>query len=226
MDGNFPISGIEYKLVGKRIFLLTSQRPLRVLSSAVMGNELKVARHILNYTVDTNYDCSHPLEKLINVRNNLSLEDDVVGMMTAVWVEDTALDFQKIDELAVAAFCTAGVSNRAAAGLSLEVISKNYKPGTINSIVLIDGNLTPAAMVNSVITATEAKVRALYEYGLRLDDGKIVTGTTSDAITIACTGNGAEIKYAGTATPLGFLIGKTVYNAVQAGLDKYFKKKK
>ena len=34
-------------------------------------------------------------------------------------------------------------------------------PGTINTIVVIEGSLTDAAMVNAVITATEAKAAAL-----------------------------------------------------------------
>ncbi|MDD4369390.1 MAG: adenosylcobinamide amidohydrolase [Oscillospiraceae bacterium] len=57
-------------------------------------------------------------------------------------------------------------------------------------MVLVDGNLTGAAMVNAVITATEAKTRAIFQAGVRLPDGDMATGTTTDAIVIACTGRG------------------------------------
>ncbi|KIL40528.1 hypothetical protein SD70_13310, partial [Gordoniibacillus kamchatkensis] len=40
------------------------------------------------------------------------------------------------------------------------------------------------------------------------------TGTTTDAVLVAATGRGPLHRYAGTATEVGYLIGRTVYDAV------------
>jgi len=49
----------------------------------------------------------------------------------------------------------------------------------------------------------------------------MATGTTTDAIVIACTGRGRLLPYAGAATDLGFLVGRTVYRAVAQGIRDY-----
>ncbi|MGQ9557905.1 MAG: adenosylcobinamide amidohydrolase [Desulfurispora sp.] len=99
-----------------------------------------------------------------------------------------------------------------------------YSPGTINLIVLVDGNLSRPAMVNAVITATEAKVLALQQAGLRLPDGRPATGTTTDALVIACTGRGPLLPYAGAATTVGRMIGQAVHRAVEEGIAIYQEK--
>jgi len=87
--------------------------------------------------------------------------------------------------------------------------------GTINLILLIDGCLTRAALVNAVITTTEAKTLALNEGGTRTREGSPATGTSTAAIVIACTGRGEPLCYAGTATEVGWLIGRAVRGVVQ-----------
>lgn len=96
-----------------------------------------------------------------------------------------------------------------------------YCPGTINIIVLVDGHLSRPAMVNAVITATEAKALAVQQAGLRLPDGRPATGTTTDALVIACTGRGPLLPYAGAATTVGCMIGRAVYRAVEEGIAIY-----
>jgi adenosylcobinamide amidohydrolase len=86
----------------------------------------------------------------------------------------------------------------------------------------IDGRLTPAAMVNAVQTAVEAKAAALADLGITdPENGLIATGTTTDAIVLAVSQSGrynAEHVYAGTATDLGGAIGRLVYSAVTGSL--------
>ena len=101
-----------------------------------------------------------------------------------------------------------------------------FRPGTINIILLVDGTLTPAAMVNAVLTATEAKTRALFELGVRCPDGGPATGTTSDAIVVAATGRGQPHQFAGTATVVGQMIGRAVYAAVYQGVEEYWERVK
>nr|WP_240344105.1 adenosylcobinamide amidohydrolase [Paenibacillus sp. SYP-B3998] len=128
---------------------------------------------------------------------------------------------QKQKQLQVNAWVTVGLGNKARAGAELPAAS--LYPGTINCIVIINGILTDAAMVNSIITATEAKSAALQALGIEVD-GLPATGTTTDAVLIAATGRGRLHSYAGTATQLGYLIGRTVYEAIMQSAQLYEKK--
>lgn len=215
------IQEINFYVYDQTTFLVSSDRPLKVLGSAVLGGDLRQARYIINHTVDKDYHGSDPEQDLKHVAERLQLGQDVLGMMTAVSVKDTVLSHGRKRELSVTTLCTAGVGNPGVAGEPVSKVQSRYQPGTINIILLIDGNLTDAAMVNSVITATEAKTRALHKAEISLPSGELVTGTTTDAIVVACTGRGNPLYYAGTATVLGNLIGGTVYKAVLQGVNTY-----
>jgi alpha-ribazole phosphatase CobZ len=70
--------------------------------------------------------------------------------------------------------------------------------------------------VNAVQTITEAKCMALKDLDIRSHFSKeVASGTTTDAIVLATIDNGKRIDYAGTATKLGELIGKSVREAVK-----------
>ncbi len=221
LDQAIPIDGISCYLVDDRTFMITSVRWLRVLSSAAFGGERRRARHILNHTVRKNYNCDQPDQDLARLAAKIGLDGGVVGLMTAVDVRQTVVRSGIRKGLAVAVACTAGTGNACAAGIPVEPGKNAAAPGTINIVVLVDGNLTAAAMVNAVITATEAKTRAIFQVGVRLPDGGLATGTTTDAIVIACTGRGKPLPYAGAATELGYLVGHTVYRAVTQGVNDY-----
>ena len=215
------IQGIEFYVNEQSTLLVSSAKPLKVLGSAVLGGELRQARYIFNHTVDKDYNGSVPEQDLRRVVEYLQMGPDVLGMMTAVRVIDTVLSVGRKKALTVAALCTAGAGNPGVAGELPGKGQGKYQPGTINTILLIDGHLTDAAMVNAVITATEAKVRAIYSAKISLPGNELVTGTTTDAIVVACTGRGEPLRYAGTATDLGYMIGNTVYKAVLQGLNPH-----
>ncbi|MFZ5649175.1 MAG: adenosylcobinamide amidohydrolase [Bacillota bacterium] len=216
------IRGISFHIYDRTTFVVSSERPLHVVSSAVLGGNLRQARCIINHSVDKDYHGSDPEDDLRQVALRLHLGLDALGMMTAVSVMHTVLSHERQNNLSVATLCTAGIGNPGVAGEPVSRVQSWYQPGTINLILLIDGNLTDAAMVNAVITATEAKTRALFKSRVILPDGEPVTGTTTDAIVVACTGRGDPLRYAGTATGLGCLIGRTVYKAVLQGVKTYF----
>lgn len=219
----FPVYGVSFYLVEESTFLISSLNYLRVLSSAVLGGERRRARHIMNHTVDGNYSGDNPAQELALLADKLNLGKDVLGLMTAVDVRHTVMRSGIKQGPAVGAICTTGIRNACSAGRPPgEYPESINSPGTINIVVLIDGNLTDSAMVNAVITATEAKALAVFQAGIRLPDGSIATGTTTDAIVIACTGSGEPIHYAGHATALGSLIGCTVYSAVAQGINDCF----
>ena len=218
MDVKIPVSMVEC-YVEKNSLVIQSKDFLKTLSSAVLNGGLCQAKTIINHQVPKSYRHSRPEEYLKQVVKKLKLPTPVVGLMTAANVANFSLQVSKYAEKQyVCAITTAGLSNAAAAG---ELVRVNSKFSTINTIILIDGNLTDACMVDLVKTATEAKVIALREFDVRSQiSGKQATGTTTDAIVIACTGRGKLLRYGGTATHLGEAVDLTVYRSIKEAIMK------
>ena len=141
------------------------------------------------------------------------INEPFVGMMTAVYMRRMRVITLKQDGILLTLALTAGYGNATSAGLSS---CARLRPGTINLIVLIDANLSSAAMINAIITATEAKTHVLRSQDVRTPEGLPATGTSTDAVVIACTGRGRTLGYAGPVTPVGHLIGR----AVRQGLEE------
>lgn len=219
MKLDIPIKGIQGGIEGDTL-VIRSVSLLKTLSSAVLNGGLREAKVIINQQVPIDYDDTDPEGCLKAVIKSLNLPpEDVIGLMTAVDVPNVALATQQDKGLTVSAIVTAGVSNPATAGDTIIPHAKGA--GTINIVLLIDGNLTEGCMVNAVKTATEAKSTALGELDIRSRlSGDPASGTTTDAIVVACTGLGEPMKYAGTATKLGELIGKSVKKAVKEAIEK------
>ncbi|MFD0695891.1 adenosylcobinamide amidohydrolase [Paenibacillus sp. GCM10027628] len=205
--------------------LIQSKSPLRTLNSSPWGGGFGFHTGLLNRQVDKSYNENDPITEMSKFIIQEGLDPYVTaGMLTAARVRDvgsSSLSWKSDgddstndrceERLQVTAWVTVGLGNKARAGVRLPASS--LYPGTINSIVVINGCLTDAAMVNAVITATEAKVAALQDLDVRMD-GLSATGTTTDAVLIAATDRGRQYHYAGTATQLGYLIGRTVYEAI------------
>jgi iron complex transport system ATP-binding protein len=85
-------------------------------------------------------------------------------------------------------------------------------------ILLIDACLTSAAMVHAIITATEVKTQVLMAHGIRTPEGYAATGTSTDAMAVACTDSGTSLLYAGPVTLVGWLIGRCVRMALGAAM--------
>ena len=196
-----PIDGIEARIIGDTLVISSSSEvPLKILSSCIRGGGFAFAKFILNHHVHKDYDHGSPDDDLQKVVRQLGINENAVGMMTAVDLENASVTSQGF----VTAVVTGGVSNAVASG------------GTINTILLVDANLSDAAMVNAVIVATEAKTLALRDLNIRSRKStEIATGTSTDSIVIACTGRGEVIKYAGPATSLGEFIGSATREAVR-----------
>lgn len=195
--------------------ILYSQQPLQILSSAVVGGGFARARYILNCHVRKGYCHAYPAADLAAMAHDLGIVEPFVGMMTAARMHEACTTTLQEGDVTVAAVVTAGLSNPAAPGLSPPAI---FRPGTINLILLIDAHLTPAASVNAVITATEAKAQIVLAHGTRTPEGYAATGTSTDAIIMACTGRGEALPYAGPVTRVGWLIGRCVRTALAAAL--------
>jgi adenosylcobinamide hydrolase len=209
-----PIEGLSFSC-DERALHLWSNEPLAVLSSAVVGAELKQARHIVNLHVAPGYDSRTPANEIIAFAHGLGIAEPFVGMMTAARTEHARIAVESNSPSTVAVLVTVGLSHPTAAGVTE---SFEQAMGTINVIVVAEAHLTPAARVNAVITATEAKSLALVEAGIRAPQGGFASGTGTDAIVIASTERGALYEYAGPVSPIGALIGRAMRRAMDQAL--------
>ncbi len=133
-------------------------------------------------------------------------------------------------EITVACHCRSGNkfdASRRSSGIyeldgKFEIIddSSFSNAGTINMIIFINRELTPAALTDCVVTATEAKAAALQELGInsRYSDS-LATGTGTDQILVASSiGNGMPLSDARKHTKLGELVGRTCMRAIRETL--------
>jgi iron complex transport system ATP-binding protein len=94
--------------------------------------------------------------------------------------------------------------------------------GTINTWVFINGKLTDEAFIQAMITATEAKTKALADQQVTdAFTGTIATSTATDSLLIAATQHGPQMQYAGPITDIGKLIGRGVFETTIAAIKKY-----
>jgi iron complex transport system ATP-binding protein len=210
------IDGI-YAEIKENAIVINSEVPLKVLSSAVLNGGFIKSQNILNYQVALDYSHEDPKMDLERVSEALGLKTPVIGLMTGVSIKNVSIKNEMSNSISTCAIVTAGLSNPAAAGDYIPI--KEF--GTINIIVLIDADLTDSALVDSVRTITEAKTLVLHDLDIRSPYSKnFATGTTSDAVVVACTGQGRTFEYAGTATKVGYLIARAVIKALRIALEK------
>ena len=221
------IEGVNAE-VDKNKLVILSKRSLKVLSSAVLNGGLTKANAIININVSEHRDeeiHKNPEDILKRAVAELDLDSEkVVGIMTAADVRKVEAVDKRQQGITLSTFVTAGVDVSATAGET--TVSKQNslnisKAGTINIILIIDGNLTESCMVDAVKTVTEAKTVALRELDLRsFFSGDLASGTVTDTVVVACTKRGKPLEYAGTATVLGELIGRSVRESVKKVIQK------
>ncbi|MFB6467359.1 adenosylcobinamide amidohydrolase [Cytobacillus sp. Hz8] len=198
-----------------------SPRPLKCMSSGVVGSGFGWYQTFVNRHVDKSYNCHHHQEEMVQYLRDKGMDPvNSVGMMTAVFLEDVY--YRKYEDNALSLFIvvTAGLGNAVDASKSYEH-SFTPMPGTINTWIFIEGEMSDEAYIQSIMTATESKVKALFD--LEVYDSvtnSLATGTSTDSILIASTQMGERITYAGTITPLGKLIGKGVYECTTEAIKK------
>jgi iron complex transport system ATP-binding protein len=166
---------------------------------------------------------SGPEKFLVKVARELQLpKEKVVGLMTAAQMKNVVASTEKYDGVTLTIFVTAGATVAVTSGEPSASKSNQLKKiGTINIIILVDGNLTEGCMVEAVKTATESKTVALRDLDIRSRfSGDLATGTLTDSIAVCCTRKGEPIQYAGTFTILGELIGKCVREGVKTAIYK------
>lgn len=207
--------------------VLKSEQPLKTVSSGVIGAGFGWYRHFVNRHVDVSYNCTdHRKEMLDYLTKQGFPASQTVGMMTAVTLADNSHRVYEGDGFSILIVVTAGVGNAVDSTRTNSPVAGPIQAGTINTWIFVNGKLTEEAFIQSIITATEAKAQVLRDCNIRDSlTKKQATGTSTDSILIAATQQGKELDYAGTATELGHLIGKGVYQELKKSIQHYLKRK-
>lgn len=176
------------------------------ISTGVAGGRLKV-RSVINHEVGKDFNNDEPAKYMDAVAASVGADAPYFGFLTAVHMVNLCV----VRDPYITAFITAGISNPC---------HDPGVPGTINVLLVIHGRMSEGALASAIITATEAKAKALFEMGFDF------TGTTTDAVAVLCeersTGMGEPpfYEYSGTATEIGHSIYRCVKKGVAEGIKR------
>lgn len=196
--------------------------PLKTISSAVYNAGLGWYKTFINRTVASTYNVSlieEEVEQFLKTKQ-YPFANSVV-MLTAVPTSCGIVKTFEHDGVSIILVVTAGTKHAVDVSKAIER-ERNEQIGTINTFVLINGELAEEAFYQAMMTATEAKVKALMDQNIK-DHlfHTAATGTGTDSLLIAATQLGEKHRYAGPLTKLGQLIGYGVYEATKEAIATY-----
>ncbi|MEV0147027.1 MULTISPECIES: adenosylcobinamide amidohydrolase [unclassified Nonomuraea] len=186
----------------------------RMISSAVLGGGIGPCAWVLNAQVVAGYSGMDPAGHLAS----LAPPGPGVGMMTAASV-DRRVTASDGGVLAVATVGlrvpTWAAAPEGAADPELAPMLTRPPVGTINIVAALPVAMTDGALVNAVMTVTEAKTQALVEAGFA------GTGTASDAVCVAVREEGPAEPFGGPRSTWGARLARAVHQAVRAGAEAW-----
>lgn len=218
-----PTSDTESLLEGvtlsrsANVLHISSSAPLRVLGSADVGDDLALTRNIVAMSVAKSREPADPVQELHSWAMQAGIQEPFVGLRTTVPPADYIRRDEAASKWKLAALLVTDLTARSSAGKTKPGEEKDG--GGIDIILLTDASLSMGAMVSAMVTATEAKVRALVESCATTSDGYIATGAPADSVTIACLSKGERVRQAGPTTQFGYLVGKAVHEGLSCALQ-------
>jgi len=212
----------EHFTITEQYIQLQSELPLKTVSSAVHNPGIGWHNCLLNRSVPGDYvisDVKREVKEFLK-RGNFSPTNTVV-MLTAVPTALVAINEFSAPFGSIIVAVTAGVGNAVDVSRVHERQDEPYI-GTINTWVIINGCLSEEAFFQALMTATEAKTKALQSENIRDErSGTIATGTATDSLLIAATQKGEEMLYGGPITEVGKMIAKGVYETTVQAIRNY-----
>lgn len=178
--------------------------PMLALSSAPYGGGWGMRHWLLAAQVTSGYSRPDPAGHLAGLARELELGGPGIGMLTAVDVRLVRASHQD----GVTAAATVGLTHASWAAAADEAARA---VGTVNIIAVLSRRLSRAALVNAVMTVTEAKSQALW------DAGFAGTGTPSDAVAVLCPQSGPAEAFGGPRSRWGSRLARAVHQAVLGG---------
>ena len=198
-----------------------------VLSSAVFNGGACHASNIVIMKVAENFEgtkiiMESPENTLAEYCRQLQLSGTTVGMMTSASMDSFRRVSRSTQGIEISALVTAGISNARCAGdrADWRTFQPDANPtGTINIIILTHATMSPAAVVESVILASEAKTVAIRKLGVKSPVSRaIATGTGTDAIAVANGYGSGTIRYCGKHVLFGEMLASVVIEAITESL--------
>jgi len=180
---------------------------MTVASTASAGGGLGERHWVINAQVARDYARHDLAAHGAELAARAKLSGPGVVMLTAADVRRV----QPADDGGVHVDATVGLTWPTWAAAADDEPQVAAAPGTINVVVLLPVRLEPAALLNALCTATEAKTQAL------LGAGVPGTGTASDAVTVVCPMTGPAESFAGPRSVWGARLARAVHSAVRAG---------
>ncbi|KGR84780.1 adenosylcobinamide amidohydrolase [Lysinibacillus boronitolerans] len=212
----------EHFTITEQYIKLQAELPLKTVSSAVHNPGIGWHNCLLNRSVPGDYVISDVKSEVSDFlkRENFSPTNTVV-MLTAVPTALVAINEFSAPFGSIIVAVTAGVGNAVDVSRVHERQDEPYI-GTINTWVIINGCLSEEAFFQALMTATEAKTKALQSENIRDErSGTIATGTATDSLLIAATQKGEEMLYGGPITEVGKMIAKGVYETTVQAIRNY-----
>jgi adenosylcobinamide amidohydrolase len=208
--------------LSEETLVVSLPRPSLVTSWAILNGGLRThVSHIINHHVDPRCAAADPGKTLRQAASKAGIAGTVVGMMTGVDVRQFFLANSVHSELQVSAVATTGCWNLATVGETgayFERDSPKIRPRTMNLVPVVNYGFTHEAMLKAMAIATEAKVHAMYEFGLRsASTGESPTGTGTGCIAVAA-GNDRRYIFCGKHTKWGELVARASLESIRGAL--------
>ena len=201
---------------------LTSHIPLKTISSAVHNPGIGWYGCLLNRTVPNDYFVANVKQEVVDFLQSKQFSTtNTVVMLTAVSTSLVALNEYMTEFGSIYVMVTAGIGNAVDVSRTHERQDPPHV-GTINIWVIINGCLSEEAFFQVMMTANEAKTKALQAENI-VDPltNTIATGTATDSLLIAATQKGEEMMYGGPITTVGKVIGKGVFETTVQAIRNY-----
>lgn len=161
-----------------------------------------------------------PVQSLERYARELGIETPLAGMMTAASMKSLRFQLIEDEEMTLACIVTAGIENARRSGDPCDGDFSHRqltKMGTINIALITNAAFTPAARIEALMVATEAKTAACYDLRIKSPvSGAPATGTGTDSICLLSRKSELNaLEYCGKHTQMGEWIGCATYAAVR-----------
>lgn len=216
------------------LLALSSDIGLAYCGTCVLGHGMGTTRSIINLRVVQNFTGERdtasfdpPDQTLRMAAERAGLPRPAIGMMTSASMDSYQQATEQHAALVCQAHVTAGLSNARAAGDAAEYVDPLIvRPhnGTINTILVLSHPLTPAAAIEGLLIATEAKALCLFDRRIMSKvSNRQATGTGTDSTVFLWPADDrtTPISYCGKHTVPGELIARSTYSALDASLSWY-----
>ncbi len=199
-------------LVDENTFIIGFHRPLRALSSTVIGAGLRELTHVVFSRVGKDFDEDYPGQYARKLVSELGLPRDTTAVfLTAADLSENSVEVRVDEPVGLELVATIGLSPISCMG----VPTRGYEEATINMLIIVDEALTDNALVDLASLAASAKTLALVDLGVSCGYSGRAFSTVTDALIVASNpGSGRSEDYGGPATETGSIVSRIVYEAI------------